>query len=134
MNRLTTDTPKEIFETMLNYVYGSDGWVCIRSDGERDGVPLTEWALSLCCARGCDELPAETPEEIDAEICSCLTDCPKCPVALAYCFASQAVHLRTRLKLYEDILFSEDGTELVTVDDLRRFSADIQGEKPQCAP
>ena len=31
-----------------------------------------------------------------------MMDSPICPVAMAYCFASQAVHLRSRLAAYED--------------------------------
>ena len=61
------------------------------------------------------------PEEIDTTICDCMMDFPDCPIALAYCFASQAVHMRSRLKMYEDILFAEDGTELVSLDDLREM-------------
>ena len=122
MNRLTTDTPHENFETMLNFVYGKGGWAHIRHDGENADVPLTEWARKQCLNRGCDEFPAETPAEIDQEICDCMMDCPECPVARAYCFASQAVHMRDRLKMYEDVLFAEDGTELVSLEQLRTMS------------
>lgn len=122
MKRLTTDTPDGNFETMLNFVFGRDGWAHIRHDGETGPVPLTQWAKSQCILNGCDEFPAETPQEIDEEITDCMMDFSDCPIALAYCFASQAVHLRTRLKMYEDILFSEDGTERVTLDNLRELA------------
>lgn len=122
MKRLTTDAPQGNFETMLNYVYGSGGWAYIRSDGELDGVPLTDWARKQCLLRGCDELPAQTAQEIDETICDCRMDCPGCPVALAYCFACQAVHLRDRLKRYEDVLFDEAGKELLSLDDLRELA------------
>ena len=46
MKRLTTDHPDGNFETVLNYVYGKDGVAYLRSDGERDDVPLHEWAKS----------------------------------------------------------------------------------------
>lgn len=58
-----------------------------------------------------ERLQAETPEKIDERLCDCLmdgpicsiaTDAPSCPIAMAYCFASQAVHLRNRLAAYED--------------------------------
>ncbi len=102
MNRLTTDAPNGNFETMLNFVYGKDGWAYIRHDGYHENVLLTDWAKRQCKLRGCDEVLAETPEEIDQRLCDCMMDAPICPIAMAYCFASQAVHLRDRLKMYED--------------------------------
>ena len=122
MKRLTTDKPSGNFETMLNFVYGKDGWAYIRHDGKKADVPLTGWAKKQCLEHGCDEFPETTPEEIDQEICDCMMDYPGCPVALAYCFASQAVHMRGRLKMYEDILFAEDGTERISLEQLRTMS------------
>ena len=122
MKRLTTDTPKDNFETMLNYVYGKDGWAHIRSDGEEDDVLLSKWAAEQCiCHDGCEDMFRDgvLPEEVDTTICDCMMDFPGCPIALAYCFACQAVHLRDRLKMYEDILFSVDGKELISLDQLR---------------
>lgn len=122
MERLTTNNPTNNFETMLNFVYSKDGWAHIRYTGEIADVPLTQWAKAQCILRGCaaEDLPGDTPEEIDEALCGCMMDCPDCPIALAYCFACQASHLRDRLKLYEDILFSGDSTELLSLDDLRR--------------
>lgn len=111
MKRLTTDYPDGNFETVLNYVYGKDGVAYLRSDGERDDVPLHEWAKKQCIARGCDEFPGETLEEIDETICDCAFDFPDCPVFLAYTFACQAVHLRDRLKRYEDTGLMPDDVE-----------------------
>lgn len=128
MKRLTTDTPEDNFETMLNFVYGKDGWAHIRHDGETGEVPLTAWARAQCLRHGCGEFPAESAEEIDREICGCMMDCPDCPVALAYCFASQAVHLRDRLKLYEDVLFAEDGTEQITLAQLQGLRVMLSGQ------
>jgi len=125
MNRLTTEFPKENFEIMLNYVYGKEGWAHIRHDGEKEDVPLTQWARTQCLRRGCGEFPAELPEEIDEALCGCMMDAPDCLVALAYCFACQASHLRSRLKLYEDVLFSTDGKELMTLDMLRERIIDL---------
>lgn len=102
MKRLTTDTPSGNFETALNFVYGKDGWAYIRHDGEHEGVRLTDWAKCQCKLQGCDEVWTETPEEIDQQLSDCMMDSPICPVAMAYCFASQAVHLRSRLAAYED--------------------------------
>lgn len=102
MKRLTTDTPSGNFETMLNFVYGKDGWAYIRHDGEHENVRLTAWAKRQCKLHGCDEVWTETPEEIDQRLCDCMMEGPICPIAMAYCFASQAVHLRSRLSSYED--------------------------------
>lgn len=118
MRRLTTDTSEGNFETMLNFVFGKDGWAHIRHDGETGAVPLTQWAKAQCILHGCGEFPWETPREIDEAICDCMMDFPDCPIGLAYCFATQACHLRSRLKTYEDILFAEDGTERLAVDNL----------------
>ena len=119
MKRLTAEEPQDNFETMMNYVYSKDGWAYIRHDGVHEDVPLTQWARRQCAARGCadEDLPGDTPEEIDEALCGCMMDCPDCPIALAYCFASQAVHLRDRLKRYED-------TGLMPMD--------ITPEKPAC--
>ncbi len=121
MKRLTTDTPDGNFETMLNFVFSQDGWAYIRHDGETATVPITQWAKAQCILHGCGEFSAETPQEIDEAICDCMMDFPGCPIGLAYCFAAQAVHLRDRLKTYEDILFAKDGTERLTVDNLREL-------------
>lgn len=119
MNRLTYDNPEGNFETMLNFVFGQDGWAHIRYDGEDENVPLTKWVKAQCLLRGCDDFPAETPQEIDELVCECVRDCPDCPIALAYCFASQAVHLRDRLKMYEDVLFDEEGKGRLTLAELQ---------------
>ncbi len=104
MRRLTSDQPQENQGTLLNYVFSEDGWAHIRHDGVHDNVLLTEWARKQCHLRGCELEPGETPEDVDLTLCDCIVDSPDCPVALAYCFACQAVHLRDRLKLIEDIL------------------------------
>ena len=123
MKRLTTDTPDGNFATMLNLVFSKDSWAHIRHDGEEGTVPLTQWAKAQCILHGCGEFSAETPKEIDEEISDCLMmDFPDCPIALAYGFAVQACHLRDRLKMYEDVLFSEDGTERVNLDHLQEMA------------
>ncbi len=116
MKRLTTDYPKENFETVLNFVYGKDGLAYIRHDGEHGNVLLTDWARRQCPLRGCDEVPTETWEEIDQRLCDCMMDGPICPIAMAYCFACQAVHLRSRLKMYEDAMSLERTQELAQAE------------------
>lgn len=108
MERLTSDTPQENFETMMNFVFSRDGWAHIRHDGEREDVPLTEWAKEQCLNRDCTYMKGLTiAKEIDDTLCDCLMDGDGCPVALSYCFACQASHLRDRLKAIEDILGDE---------------------------
>lgn len=121
MKRLTNNDPMDNLSTVLNYVFSEGGWAHIRHDGEKEDVPLTEWAKAQCIKHGCDELPGETPEEINETITDCLMDGDGCPVALAYCFASQAVHLRDRLMAIEDILGDDY--------DLVRLREILQAEK-----
>lgn len=125
MKRLTTDTPKGNFETMLNFVYGKDGWAHIRHDGEREDVPLTDWAKAQCIKRGCDEFPGETTQEIDETLCDCLMDGEGCPVALAYCFACQASHLRGYLAAYEDTRLTPED-----IDALQKGRLVIESSNP----
>lgn len=122
MKRLTTDTPNGNFETILNFVHGKDGWAHVFNEDGKE-VNLITWALNHCHDRGCDDFQCETLEEYDEALSSCMVDYMDCPIAMAYCFASQAVHLRSRLKMYEDIIFAEDGTELVSLDDLKKLVA-----------
>lgn len=124
MKRLTTETPDGNFETLLNFVFSKDNWAHIRHDGNEGSVPLTQWAKAQCILHGCGEFSAETPQEIDEEICDCMMmDFPDCPIGLAYCFAVQASHLRDRLKMYEDICFAEDGRERLPLDVLLNLTA-----------
>lgn len=108
MRRFTEDVPEGNFETMMNFVFSRDGWVHIRHDGEMENVLLTEWVRAQCLNRDCTYMKGlTTAEEIDNALCDCLTDVDGCPVALSYCFAAQASHLRDRLKAIEDILGDE---------------------------
>ena len=70
MNRLTTDHPQNNFETVMNLVYGKDGWQYIRY-GETE-TRTTDFCLMLCKERGCVAL--ENPmsdEEKDEFLCDC---------------------------------------------------------------
>lgn len=121
MDRLTNDNPQGNFETMLNYVFGKDGYAYIRSDGESDEpVLLTEWARKQCLERHCDVAPDGTPDDVDQSICDCAFYRPECPIFLAYTFACQAVHMRDRCKAYEDAILFPDlprAAKLVKADD-----------------
>lgn len=104
MKRLTTDAPQDNIAAMLNYVFGKDGWAHIRNVANQKDVPLIEWAKAQCIEKGCVNFSGETPREVDETLCECLRNGDGCPVALAYCFAVQACHLRSRLMPIEDIL------------------------------
>lgn len=120
MKRLTCDDPQDNFLTMMNYVFSADGWAYIRHDGKEANVPLTDWAEDQCMKHGCDEFAGECAQDIDEMLCDCLMDGEGCPVALAYCFACQASHLRDRLKAIEDILGEE-----YDLDQLREVKSKI---------
>lgn len=101
MKRLTTDTPQDNFETVMNMVYGVDGWQYIRH-GE-NGMPTTDFCLMLCKERGCtmpDDYGADTNERKDEMLCDCAFE--NCPVATVYAALSGFGHVRGRLKRYED--------------------------------
>lgn len=127
MKRLTCDDPQDNFLTMMNYVFSADGWAYIRHNGKEANVPLTDWAEDQCMKHGCDEFAGECAQDIDEMLCDCLMDGEGCPVALAYCFACQAVNLRTRLKAIEDIL-GED----YDLDQLREAKSKIIDLKGRC--
>lgn len=101
MNKLVTDNPKNNFETMMNMVYGKDGWQYIRH-GEKE-IHTADFCLKMCRQYGCDEIPEEvfrSNEAKDQLLCDCLFD--DCPVAIVYAALCGFGHLRGRLKLYED--------------------------------
>lgn len=95
MNRLTTDHPQNNFETVMNLVYGKDGWQYIRH-GETE-MRTTDFCLMLCKVRGCVAL--ENPmsdEEKDEFLCDCAFN--GCPIATIYAALSGFRHVRARLK------------------------------------
>lgn len=101
MKRLTTDHPDGNFETIMNLVYGKDGWQYIRH-GEKD-MPTTDFCLGLCKEYRCDDIPPDlidTEEKKDNLLCGCLDE--MCPVATVYAALSGFGHVRDRLKMYED--------------------------------
>ena len=100
MIRLTTDDPKNNFETMMNMVYGKDGWQYIRHGN--DGMRTTDFCMMLCKDHGC-ELPdsaVASEEAKDEWLCDCVFN--NCPIATVYAALSGFGHARARLKMYED--------------------------------
>lgn len=100
MKRFTTDNPQNNFETMMNLVYAKDGWHHIRH-GDTD-MKTTDFCLELCKARECEYFEkCDTDEEKDECLCSCLFD--GCPIATVYAALCGYGHMRSRLKMYEDM-------------------------------
>ena len=102
MNRLTTNDPQNNFETMLNMVYGKDGWGYIRhGDGD---MKITDFCLDLCKVHGCEFIDESFMEKLDEEKDECLFECLflGCPVASVYAALCGYCHCRSRLKMYED--------------------------------
>ena len=106
MDKLITDNPQDNFSTVMNMVYGKDGWQYIRHD---EGMLTTDFCLMLCKERNCempdyDDMTTEAKDEM-------LSDCAfdGCPVASVYAALSGLGHIRNRLKAYEDTGFTPDG-------------------------
>lgn len=102
MDKLVTDKPKDNFSFVLNYVFSRDGQAYIRTDEDGNGVLLTQWMKAQCIAHGCTELEDVNVEDIDEIISDCAFDFDICPLFVLYKCACQAVHLRDRLRLYEN--------------------------------
>lgn len=100
MKRLTTDNPQDNFETMLNMVYGKDGWQYIRHGN--NGMKTTDFCLKLYETHGCKGLEAylTSDEAKDEHLCDCVFE--GCPIATVYAALSGFGHVRGRLKMYED--------------------------------
>ena len=100
MNRLTTNAPQTNFETMLNMVYGKDGWGYIRH-GE-DDMKITDFCLMLCKQHECNVSDIEccNDEAKDEFLFEC--NYVGCPVASVYAALCGYCHCRSRLKMYED--------------------------------
>lgn len=102
MDRLTTNNPQNNFETMLNMVYGKDGWGYIRhGDG---GVKITDFCIDLCWVNGCVSTSESLIEASDEKKDEFLFECAfqGCPVASVYAALCGYCHCRSRLKMYED--------------------------------
>ncbi|MFQ9063339.1 MAG: hypothetical protein ACLR5X_17990 [Oscillospiraceae bacterium] len=104
--KMVTDNPQGNFETMLNLIYGKDGWSYIRySEDGTDGMPITDFCLKkLCPEFGCSVFAdqAMTDEEKDEFLVDCVFD--NCPVATVYAALSGYGHLRDRLRKHEDAI------------------------------
>lgn len=102
MDRLTTDNPQNNLETMLNMVYGKDGWGYIRhGEGE---MPVTDFCFNLCKEHGCDDIAKVFASAHHSAKDEFLSDCvfEGCPVATVYAALCGYLHTRDRLKRYED--------------------------------
>lgn len=114
MKRITTDEPRNNVETMLNMVYSTeDGWTRIRH-GEA-GVPIQDAVLSVCKDIKCniaEDLEKNTLEDKDIMLCDCAMQ-DGCILGDIYCALCGYVHVRTRLKMFEDNGYGEDDVRIV---------------------
>ena len=101
--KMVTDNPQGNFETMLNLIYGKDGWSYIRY-GEKD-MPITDFCMKELCPKfGCLEFADQTmtAEEQDELLFDCVFD--GCPVATVYAALSGYGHLRDSLRKHENAM------------------------------
>lgn len=100
MDRLTTDNPQTNVETMMNMVYGKDGWGYIRH-GDED-MKITDFCMMLCCINECTcpPSPLDSDERKDEHFFECAFD--GCMIASVYAALCGFCHVRSRLKMYED--------------------------------
>lgn len=96
--RLTTDNPQNMTDSMLNLAYAEDKWVHIRGMKE----PFTDYIKSQCRKQGCD-LEEMSDDELAESVMDCGFDHPECPIFLLHTVATQAAELRARLKHFEDL-------------------------------
>ena len=120
MKRLTSDNAFEMnmTELALNQVFVRDGWVWYRKSPE-DECSVCDLIRSAAAKGLWQENIELNPNLTDAELGDIMLDWlqfgeqePEGVLAIP-CRALWAMaEVRERLKLYEDMLFAEDGTEL----------------------
>lgn len=97
MERLTTDNPKNNYETLMNYcTTGNDGWAVLKYAGGEENIKLHEYAAKCCQEHGCKNITADFVAEDG------LFDCYDCPIAIMYYCGTQAAENNARLSAYED--------------------------------
>ena len=108
MNRLTTDDEKSLFYC-FNLFYAKDGEIWVRGGGQEPNyrdVTLVQWIKRAAVEHQLN-IEAEDAESLGDEMYDALQDGSETIegiVALLHAAAVQAVELRHRLKLVEDIL------------------------------
>ncbi len=94
--RLTTDTPTNITENMLNFAFADNGAVKLRYGRGKENIDLCEYiedfASDDCCVSAHDIMEGACLE------CDC-----DCNLQVLYVCAVQAAELRERLKYYENL-------------------------------
>ena len=129
MKRLTSDNVFEMSmtELALNQVFVQDGWAWYRK-GPEDECSVCD-LIRGAAAKGLDLENIELdPNLTDEELGGVMLDWlqfgeqePEGVLAILYRALWAMAELRERLKLYEDICFAEDGTELLSPWVLRIF-------------
>ena len=106
--RLTTDSPINNVESMLNFAYVKDKEVYLRYANGEEEKRLAEYIAELATAKGCEC----TAEDVSNEICG---ECD-CEVAILNILAIQAAELRHRLAELEDKIESGKLVELPCIE------------------
>ena len=129
MKRLTSDNVFEMSmtELALNQVFVQDGWAWYRK-GPEDECSVCD-LIRRAAAKGLWQENIELdPNLTDEELGDVMLDWlpggeqePEGVLAILYRALWAMAELRERLKLYEDICFAEDGTELLSPWVLRIF-------------
>ena len=102
--RLTTDTPQNNLQTMLNYAYAKDGEVVLRYGEGQDNINLCEYISKTADLNMCNVTPDQVHD-------GCCMECD-CVFGILFAVATQAAELRERLKRYEDQLDRGDVAEV----------------------
>lgn len=136
MKRLTSDNTFEMSmtELALNQVFVEDGWAWYRKAPE-DECSVCD-LIRGAAAKGLDLEDIELdPNLTDEELGDVMLDWlqfgveePEGVLAILYRALWAMAELRERLKLYEDILFAEDGAELITPERLQEVRAWLRND------
>lgn len=136
MKRLTSDNVFEMSmtELALNQVFVRDGWAWYRKAPE-DECSVCD-LIRGAAAKGLDLEDIELDSNLtDEELGNVMLDWlqfgekePEGVLAILYRALWAMAEVRERLKLYEDICFAEDGTELITPERLQEVRAGLKND------
>lgn len=136
MKRLTSDNVFEMSmtELALNQVFVRDGWAWYRK-GPEDECSVCDLIRSAAAEGLWQDNIELDPNLTDEELGDVMLDWlqfgekePEGVLAILYRALWAMAEVRERLKIYEDICFAEDGTELITLEGLQEVRAALKNE------
>ena len=126
MKRLTTDMPENNTETALNLFYVKDKWAWVTGGGPKyEDISLCDYIRMIVKEHKLDIKLGFDDYELTDAIAERLfdgTDTIEGIAATLYTTGWAFAEIRERLKMYEDILFAEDGTERISLEQLRAMT------------